>query len=236
MDSDLFVSFLRHFNDFVVEQAIPKPVLLLVDSHSTRMSLEAAHFCYTNDIILYCLLENAPRILQPCDVGFFSPMKDAWKTEVKNWQLANLGRSLTKREFPGVFKKAWVKVAKTKNAIHGFQKCGIFPLNPANIDLTKLNLPEAISCMSEKGDQLKTCCPKESDDGSSSTETGSGSKDAPVENASCCDGSTNGIINTSSNIDQDLKFPIEQIPVFKAASSSSTPLRSETKSSCVDRL
>ena len=230
MDSDLFVSFLRHFNDFVEEQAIPKPVLLLVDGHSTHMSLEAGHFCYTNDIILYCLLENATHILQPCDVGFFSPMKAAWKTEVKNWQLANLGKSLTKREFPGVFKKAWVRVAKVENAIHGFQKCGLFPLNPANIDLTKLNPSKVISRMDEKGDQVKSCC--------SSTETGNGSKDTPVENASSGDGSINGVINMSSNISQDLTNPLDQIPVFQSAGSASTPLpgeKSERKSSCIDR-
>ena len=71
-------------------------VMLLVDGHSTHMSLAAAQYCFTNDIILYCLLENATHILQPCDVGFFSPMKAAWKKEVKAWQLANIGQALTK--------------------------------------------------------------------------------------------------------------------------------------------
>jgi len=95
MDSELFVSNLEHFNEFVSKHRIPKPVLLLVDGHSTHMSLAAAHYCFTKDIILYCLLKNATHILQPCDVGFFSPMDAAWKKEVKSWQLANLGQVLT---------------------------------------------------------------------------------------------------------------------------------------------
>ena len=214
MDSDLFVSFLRHFNEFVVDQAIPKPVLLLVDSNSARMSLEAARFCSKNNIILYCLLENAFHILHPCNLGFFSPMKAAWKSEVKNWQLANIGSSLTKGEFLGVFKKAWAKVAKMENALHGFQKCGLFPLNPANIDLAKLNPSNSvIRCGNEKCDQVKSCCPKELNDVTSSTETRNESKETAVENASCSDGSTKGIINITLYISQDLTILLDQIPV-----------------------
>ena len=144
MDSELFVSYLEHFNEFVSKHRIPKPVMLLVDGHSTHMSLAAAYYCFTNDIILYCLLANATHILQPCDVGFFSPMKAAWKKEVKSWQLANLGQALTKKHFPGVFRKAWERVAKLENAAHGFLKCGIFPLDPRNIDTSKLNPSKAI--------------------------------------------------------------------------------------------
>ena len=84
--------------------------------------------------------------------------------------------------------------------------------------------------MDEKGDQVKSCC--------SSTETGNGSKDTPVENASSGDGSINGVINISSNISQHLTNPLDQIPVFQSAGSASTPLpgeKSERKSSCIDR-
>ena len=52
MDSELFVSYLEHFNDLVSKHNIPKPVLLLVDRHSTHMSLSAAYYCFSNDIIL----------------------------------------------------------------------------------------------------------------------------------------------------------------------------------------
>ncbi|KAH3887297.1 hypothetical protein DPMN_011313, partial [Dreissena polymorpha] len=65
------------------------------------------------------------------------PMKAAW-------QLANLGQALTKRQFPGVFRKAWVRVAKLENAVHVFLKCGIFTFDPKNIDMTKLDPSKAI--------------------------------------------------------------------------------------------
>lgn len=37
MDSALFVEFIRHLNDFIETQAIPKPVILYVDGHSTHV-------------------------------------------------------------------------------------------------------------------------------------------------------------------------------------------------------
>ncbi|KAH3711671.1 hypothetical protein DPMN_071343 [Dreissena polymorpha] len=50
---------------------------------ATHMSLAAAQFCHENQIILYCLLENATHLLQPCEFGFFGPLKSSWKRQVK---------------------------------------------------------------------------------------------------------------------------------------------------------
>ncbi|KAH3880117.1 hypothetical protein DPMN_004030 [Dreissena polymorpha] len=69
------------------------------------MSLNAVQFCYDHQIILYCLLENATQVLKPCDVGFFYPLKSAWKRQVKSWHTEHLGQTFTKKQFPGVFRK-----------------------------------------------------------------------------------------------------------------------------------
>ncbi|XP_060596078.1 uncharacterized protein LOC132750148 [Ruditapes philippinarum] len=97
MDTDLFVAFLQHFSAFIDAKCINKPVLLFVNGHSTHISRAAATFCANSGIILYCLLPNATHILQPCDVGFFSPMKSSWKRQVKLWQLNHIGEALTKK-------------------------------------------------------------------------------------------------------------------------------------------
>ncbi|XP_052221831.1 uncharacterized protein LOC127838248 [Dreissena polymorpha] len=77
MDRQLSLSFLHHLDDFIGQKQIPNPVILFVDGHSTHMNLDATQFCYDNQIILYCLLENATHVLQPCDVGFFGPLTSA---------------------------------------------------------------------------------------------------------------------------------------------------------------
>ena len=92
MDSELLVAFLHEFSNFVDSKKIGKPALLFVDGHSTHMSRSAAQFCADNGIILYCLLPNATHILQPCDVGLFSPMKASWKRHMKIWQIENIGK------------------------------------------------------------------------------------------------------------------------------------------------
>ena len=83
MDGELFVAWLHQFESYVTAKQKTKPVLLFVDGHSTHMTRSTAQFCADKNIVLYCLLANATHILQPCDVGLFSPMKSAWKRSVK---------------------------------------------------------------------------------------------------------------------------------------------------------
>lgn len=90
MDSELFLSFLEHFDSYLIEKKINRPVILFVDGHSTRMSLPAANFCSEKSIILYCLLPNSTHVLQACDIGLFSPMKSKWKEMVKNGRWSTL--------------------------------------------------------------------------------------------------------------------------------------------------
>lgn len=138
MDADLFVAFLEHFLHFVKSKSIPFPVILFVDGHATHMTLAASEFCSKNGIILYCLLPNATHILQACDIGLFSPMKSAWISEVKYWQMNHIGEVLTKKTFPEVFKIVWDRVTTLENSTQGFKKSGLYPLTPEGIDLTKL--------------------------------------------------------------------------------------------------
>lgn len=105
MDSSAFVEYLKTLVTFAKDKDIQFPILLIVDGHSTHMSLEAAEYCRANNIILYCLLPNATHILQACDIGFFAPKKSVWKANVKEWQLQNIGDTLTKRQFLAVLKK-----------------------------------------------------------------------------------------------------------------------------------
>jgi len=59
MDSELFIAFLQHFDQFVCDNAIAKPVVSYVDGHSTHMSLEVAKYCHDHGIVLYSILPNA---------------------------------------------------------------------------------------------------------------------------------------------------------------------------------
>ena len=132
----MFYDFLKVVSRRIEDVNIQHPVLLLFDGHASHVTLRAAQFCEEKDIILYSLHPHASHIHQPCDLALFGPMKQVWKEEVglHKWQL---GESFLKKSFPTVFKKTWQKTAIPENAVKGFQKAGIYPFNPAAIDLTR---------------------------------------------------------------------------------------------------
>ena len=117
MTADAFFQYLQEVDKFLTTQGITRPVILYVDGHSSHVNLQASHYCKDKQIILYCLLAHATHVLQPCDVSLFGPLKTTWKAEVKNWQMDNLGEPMTKKAFPLVFKRAYMRSA----SIHSSQ-------------------------------------------------------------------------------------------------------------------
>ena len=86
---------------------IPKPVILFLNGHSSHLGLEASKYCQDHQIIFYCLLPNATHILQPFDIGIFSPLKDLWAAVVLLWQICNIGSPITKQNFNIILEMAW---------------------------------------------------------------------------------------------------------------------------------
>ena len=72
MNGDLFYGWLSsHFTSSIPPA---RPVVLLLDGHTSHINLESAKFARENGIILYCLPAHTTHALQPCDVGFFKPL------------------------------------------------------------------------------------------------------------------------------------------------------------------
>jgi hypothetical protein len=138
MTAHVFRQFLELFDTFVSEKSITRPVLLFVDGHSSHISLESSEFCAQRNIILYCLHPHTSHITQPCDVGFFGPLKSGWHAHLRDWQMAHLGEPLTKKQFPGLLKNIWSHRATFQNAASAFKSCGLFPLDPDALDYSKL--------------------------------------------------------------------------------------------------
>ena len=105
MTTELFYGWIA--NHFVFNILPPRPVVLLVDGHSTHIDIEISKFCNKNGILLYCLPAHSSHITQPLDVGFYGPLKQAWKKAVSEYSCNNIGKSITKQTFAEVFKVAW---------------------------------------------------------------------------------------------------------------------------------
>ena len=80
---------------------IPKtrPVLLLLDGHSSHFTPEAIKVAAENEIVLFCLPPNATHIAQPLDVSFFGPLKKHWYNVCHTFMTDNPGKVVTKFHF-----------------------------------------------------------------------------------------------------------------------------------------
>lgn len=103
------------------ENNIKFPVLLLLDGHKSHINMDLYHFCIQKRIILYCLLLNATRILQPCDVSVFKSLKGHWKKTILKHIL-----QLQKNTFALLFQKAFEESIKPEIIKNDFRKCGLF--------------------------------------------------------------------------------------------------------------
>jgi hypothetical protein len=79
-------------------------------------------------ITLIRLPPNATHILQPLDVGFFSPLKLAWSAILKHWYRQTRLRILDKAAFPTQLALLWNDI-DSANVACGFRGSGLFPLN-----------------------------------------------------------------------------------------------------------
>ena len=48
----------------------------------------------------------------------------------------NPGKGITKYQFSGLFKEAWMKTMRPSNVCDGFKKCGIYPFDLKAIECT----------------------------------------------------------------------------------------------------
>lgn len=110
MNTDLFLIWLRHFNDFV-KPSEPDPVVLTMDNHVYHCSLDAILFARSHFITLLTLPPHASHKIQPLDRGFFFPLKTAFSNECDKWMVSNPGRAITLKEMAALFHAAYSKVA-----------------------------------------------------------------------------------------------------------------------------
>ncbi|KAJ8955183.1 hypothetical protein NQ318_009079 [Aromia moschata] len=109
-NTDLFLKWLQHFNEYV-RPSNDNPVLLLLDNHSSHISLPAITFCRSNGIHLLSIPPHSSHKLQPLDVGFFGPLKNSYAQEADKWMVCNPGKTITQCEVATLFGNAYNRVA-----------------------------------------------------------------------------------------------------------------------------
>lgn len=129
INTDLFVKWLEHFEKSVNPTEID-PVLLILDNHSSHISLEAYTFCKCKFIHMVSLPPHTSDHLQPLDLTIFGPLKNQLYREY-DLQLTNTGHTkISEYELAELLNRAFLKIATMEKAISGFRTAGIFPFNP----------------------------------------------------------------------------------------------------------
>ena len=127
MDQGLFNIWLKeHFLSNVVAQ---RPLLLLLDGHSSHFEPQSIQFAKDNDII-FCLPPRTTHACQPLDVGLFGPLKRHWQQACHSFYQKNATQVISEYNFCQVFKDAWLNSILPANVCAGFKKAGVYPFNP----------------------------------------------------------------------------------------------------------
>ncbi|CAF1487813.1 unnamed protein product, partial [Didymodactylos carnosus] len=97
---------------------IARPLLLILDGHSSHRSVRLVEAAIEHQVILFALPLHTTHILQPLDVVVFKPVKEKWKQILSLNE--NSGKPVNKDNFPGLLAQLFEKgVIKKSNIVLG---------------------------------------------------------------------------------------------------------------------
>ena len=126
--------FTRHFLAYVPST---RPLLLLMDGHSSHYCPEVIRTAAAAQIILFTLPPHTTHLTQPLDKSAFSSLKVFWRHVCHDFIVQNPGRVVTHYDFCHLFSQAWFKAMTMKNIVSGFRVTGICPF-----DRKAIRIPE----------------------------------------------------------------------------------------------
>ena len=127
--NELGVKWLEHFDRHTKERAVGAYRLLILDGHESHNSIEFQQYCIEAKIITLCMPPHSSHLLQPLDVGCFSPLKRAYGRQAEEL-MRNKINHITKIEFLPAFEQAYSKTITKDNILGGFRGAGLVPHDP----------------------------------------------------------------------------------------------------------
>ncbi|KAF1922812.1 CENP-B protein, partial [Didymella exigua CBS 183.55] len=119
--------WLKHFNTYTKTCVVGARRLLVLDGHKSHHSLEFQELCKENNIYTLCMPPHSSHLLQPLDIGCFSPLKRAYSCEVESLIRHHINH-ITKLKFLPAFKAAFTRLFTPDNICSAFRGAGLVPL------------------------------------------------------------------------------------------------------------
>jgi hypothetical protein len=137
-NNELGLEWLKHFNKHTKRKVIGSHRLLILDGHESHDSLDFQKYCKENKIITLCMPPHSSHLLQPLDVGCFSPLKTAYGRQAEDL-MRNRITHITKLEFLPCFIGAFKAAITNDNIQGGFRGAGLVPFDPEAV-ISKLDV------------------------------------------------------------------------------------------------
>ena len=126
IDQELFDKWFTHH--FLHYAPASRPLLLLMDGHSSHLYPQTIYRAAKDQVILFVLPPNTTHISQPLDKGCFGPLKMKWAEVCHDYIRDNPGKVVTRFVFSKLLHQAWTAMS-FNNITTGFRITGIYPVN-----------------------------------------------------------------------------------------------------------
>ena len=138
IDQGLFEKwFTNHFLRYVPSV---RPLLLLMDGHSSHYHPYTIQKAAEEEVILFALPPNTTHITQPLDKGCFGPLKAKWAEVCHEYITDYPGKVVNRFCFSRLLHKAWIAMSAS-NIIAGFRTTGVYPISRNALKSVKTKEP-----------------------------------------------------------------------------------------------
>lgn len=128
MQEEDFLVFLKHFQSHTKSTPESK-VLLILDNHSSHLSVKGIDFCRSNGIVMLSFPPHCSHKLKPLDRTVYGPLKRLVNNCCDSWMKAHPGVTMTIYDLPSIVKSALPLAASPSNIQAGVECTGIWPFN-----------------------------------------------------------------------------------------------------------
>lgn len=126
--NELGLAWLEHFIKHTEGRTVGSHRLLIIDGHESHNSLAFQDICEESKIITLYMPPHSSHLLQPLDVGCFSPLKRAYGKEIRGLASSHI-EHINKKAFIASFKEVFDRSFSKENIQFSFRATCIVPHN-----------------------------------------------------------------------------------------------------------
>ena len=112
-----------------------RPILILLDGHSSHYNPNVIREAAENGVIIFCLPPNITHVAQPLDVTPFHSLKSHWYNACEQYMSSHPGKIVTIYNFSKIFSQAWYQTMIPRTIMAGFRATGVYPFNRRAISI-----------------------------------------------------------------------------------------------------